>query len=80
AGDCALLKAQTWALDEGVAMRAQDLVTASTCPADTFKVIRLFNQSTINHRYLTESQLAKITLPAGWKVDGAVYCAAKYED
>ncbi len=80
AGDCALLKAQTWAIDEGIAMRAQDLVAASTCPADTFKVMRLFNQTTINHRYLTESQLAKITLPADWKVDGAVYCAAKYED
>ncbi len=80
AGDCALLKAQTWALDEGIAMRAQDLTAASTCPADTVKVIRLFNQTTINHRYLTESQLAKMTLPAGWKVDGAVYCAAKYED
>ena len=79
-GDCALIKAQKWALDEGVAMRAQDLVTASTCPSNTFKVMRLFNQTTINHRYATESQLAKITLPAGWKVDGAVYCAAKYED
>ena len=79
-GDCALLKAQTWARDEGVAMRAQDLLTASSCPADTVKVIRLFNQTTINHRYLTETQLSKITLPAGWKVDGAVYCAAKYED
>ena len=79
-GDCALLKAQPWALDEGIAMRAQDLTAASICPADTVKVMRLFNQTTINHRYLTESQLAKITLPAGWKVDGAVYCAAKYED
>ncbi len=80
AGDCELLKAQPWARDEGIAMRAQDLITASTCPADTVKVMRLFNQTTINHRYLTETQLAKITLPAGWKVDGAVYCAAKYED
>ena len=80
AGDCALLKAQTWARDEGIAMRAQDLLAATTCPADTTKVIRLFNQTTINHRYLTDSQLAKITLPAGWKVDGPVFCAAKYED
>ncbi len=80
AGDCALLKAQPWARDEGIAMRAQDLLAATTCPADTTKVIRLFNQTTINHRYLTDSQLAKITLPAGWKVDGPVFCAAKYED
>ena len=80
AGDCALLKAQTWARDEGIAMRAQDLSATATCPTDTTKVIRLFNQTTINHRYLTDSQLAKITLPTGWKVDGPVYCAAKYED
>lgn len=79
-GDCTLLKAQPWARDEGIAMRAQDLLAATTCPADTTKVIRLFNQTTINHRYLTDSQLAKITLPAGWKVDGPVFCAAKYED
>ena len=87
--DCALLKAQPWARDEGIAMRAQTLIQLATllpptpppfCPDDTVKVVRLFNQTTINHRYLTESQLARMTLPAGWKVDGAVYCAAKYED
>ena len=87
--DCALLKAQPWARDEGIAMRAQTLIQIATllpptpppfCPDDTTKVVRLFNQTTINHRYLTDSQLAKITLPAGWKVDGPVYCAAKYED
>ena len=78
--DCALLKAQPWARDEGIAMRAQDLSATTACPADTTKVIRLFNQTTINHRYLTDSQLAKITLPTGWKVDGPVFCAAKYED
>ena len=61
-------------------MRAQDLSATTACPADTTKVIRLFNQTTINHRYLTDSQLAKITLPTGWKVDGPVFCAAKYED
>jgi len=87
--DCALIKAQPWAIDEGIAMRAQSLIQISTllpptpppyCPDDTTKVVRLFNQTTINHRYLTESQLAKMTLSPDWKVDGAVYCAAKYED
>ena len=87
--DCAILKAQSWARDEGIAMRAQTLIQLATlipptpppfCPDDTTKVVRLFNQTTINHRYLTDSQLAKITLPTGWKVDGPVFCAAKYED
>ena len=87
--DCALVKAQPWAMDEGIAMRAQSLIQIYTllpptpppyCPDDTFKVIRLFNKATINHRYLTETQLAKIKLSPEWAVDGAVYCAAKYED
>ena len=87
--DCALLKAQSWALDEGIAMRALNLIQINTllpptpppyCPDDTTKVVRLFNQKTINPRYLTDSQLALMTLAPEWKVDGAVYCAAKYEN
>ena len=78
--DCALLRAQPWARDEGVAMRAQTLSAATSCPADTVKVIRLFNRTTINHRYLTESVLARMTLTPNWQSDGAVYCAAKYGD
>ena len=78
--DCALLRAQPWARDEGTAMRAQTLSPAATCPADTVKVVRLFNTTTINHRYLTESVLAKTTLTPNWQIDGAVYCAAKYGD
>ncbi len=78
--DCALLRAQPWARDEGVAMRAQTLSAATSCPADTVKVIRLFNGTTINHRYLTESVLARMTLTPNWHSDGAVYCAAKYGD
>ena len=83
--DCALLKAQSWAQDEGVAMRALNVsqVNASlspTCANDTTKVVRLFNRTTINHRYLTDSQLALMTLAPEWTVDGAVYCAAKYEN
>ena len=74
--DCALLRAQPWARDEGVAMRAQTLSAATSCPADTVKVIRLFNRTTINHRYLTESVLARMTLTPNWQSDGAVYCAA----
>jgi len=78
--DCALLRAQPWARDEGTAMRAQTLSAATACPADTVKVVRLFNTTTINHRYLTESVLAKTTLTPNWQSDGAVYCAAKYGD
>ena len=87
--DCALLRAQSWARDEGVVMRAQTLIPiqsllpptpAPSCPADTVKVIRLFNKTTINHRYLTESVLAKTTLTPNWQNDGSVFCAAKYGD
>ena len=78
--DCALLRAQPWGRDEGVAMRAQTLSTTATCPADTVKVIRLFNKSTINHRYVTEGLLARTTLTPNWQIDGSVYCAAKYAD
>jgi predicted dienelactone hydrolase len=85
--DCALLRAQPWARDEGIAMRAQDLIQSHvfvppppSCPNDTVKVIRLFNKTTVNHRYLTETALAKITLTPDWQSDGAVYCAAKYGD
>ena len=80
ASDCALLRAQPWARDEGIAMRAQTLATPTTCPADTVKVVRLFNKSTVNHRYLTAGLLAKTPLTSSWINDGAVYCAAKYDD
>ncbi len=89
ANDCALLRAQPWARDEGIAMRAQDFNDTSLitprpplpiCPTDTVKVIRLFNKTTVNHRYLTEGLLSRTTLTPEWQADGAVYCAAKYED
>jgi len=75
--DCAAVRAQPWARDEGIVMRAQTLA-GGACPADTEKVIRFFNQSTINHRYIGESLLARTTLGPGWVSDGAVFCAAKY--
>ena len=87
--DCALLRAQPWALDEGNVMRAQTLIPVNSlvaptpppiCPDDTVKVVRLFNKTTVNHRYITETMLAKMTLTASWQVDGAVFCAARYED
>ena len=87
--DCALVRGQPWARDEGVPMRAQTLIQLQTlvpptpapfCPADTVKVIRLFNKTTINHRYLTESVLSRTTLTADWQSDGVAFCAAKYED
>ena len=82
--DCALVRGQPWARDEGVPMRAQTLIQPQTpapfCPADTVKVIRLFNKATINHRYLTESVLSRTTLTADWQSDGVAFCAAKYVD
>lgn len=87
ASDCALLAAQPWARNEGNVMRAQQLIQVNSllpptpppyCPADTVKVIRLFNKTTINHRYLNEDLLARTTLTPEWTNDGAVFCAAKY--
>jgi predicted dienelactone hydrolase len=89
AADCALLKAQPWARDEGKVMRAQNLIQIFTllpptpppiCPDNTVKVIRLFNKTTVNHRYVTETLMARTTLTPNWQIDGAVFCAAKYED
>ena len=86
--DCALIAAQPWAQDEGIVMRAQGFNPttlqfpgpAPSCPLDTVKVIRLFNQTTINHRYMTEGLLARTTLAPAWRVEGPMFCAAKYED
>jgi predicted dienelactone hydrolase len=87
--DCALVKAQPWAQDEGVAMRADDVnippggifPPLPYCrPGDQDKVFRLFNRTTVNHRYITATLLAKITLGTNWQNDGPVFCAAKYGD
>jgi predicted dienelactone hydrolase len=88
AADCTLLKAQPWARDEGTVMRAQGFLPQIAvfppppvqCPDDTVKVIRLFNKTTVNHRYVTEVVLARTTLTPNWQADGSVFCAAKYED
>ena len=89
AADCALVKAQPWARDEGIALRADDvnvppggtLSANPYCRADSqVKIIRLFNKTTVNHRYMTETLLAKTTLGANWQNDGPVFCAAKYGD
>lgn len=86
-GDCALLRGQPWATDEGYVMRAQEVVTkglpgstAAVCAPDTVKVVRLFNKTTVNHRYINEDLLARTTLTPDWVSDGAVFCAAKYGD
>lgn len=84
--DCDLLRSQPWATDEGIVMRAQGFLAKGSllpnpplqCPADTVKVIRLFNQTTINHRYVTEDALLGLLLTKDWLNDGAVFCAAKY--
>jgi predicted dienelactone hydrolase len=87
--DCALVRAQPWAIDEGNVMRAQVLFQIYTllppapppqCPDDTVKVYRLYNKATVNHRYLNEGLLARTTLSADWSNDGPVFCAAKYGD
>jgi predicted dienelactone hydrolase len=81
--DCALVRAQPWALDEGFAMRADTTINPdndSQCQLpDTERVVRLFNTTTINHRYLPEAVVARSTFTTEWKVDGTAFCAASYE-
>ncbi len=86
--DCALLKAQVWARDEGIVMKAQPLLPVSIlifpapplqCPDNTVKVFRFFNQNKINHRYLPEPLLQRMVMTADWMPDGAVFCAGAYD-
>ncbi|MGL4231220.1 MAG: alpha/beta hydrolase family protein [Casimicrobium sp.] len=92
--ECALVRAQSWARDEGNAMRAQNVIevqfdprppagqpqSAKTCPADMVRVHRLFNINTLNHMYITEGLLTRSVFTAEWSLEGPVFCAAKYED
>jgi predicted dienelactone hydrolase len=81
--DCAWIKAQPWANDEGIAMRASPLTfdaKGSTCALpDTEKIVRLYNFNTINHRYLPLSVVERSVFTAEWAIEGPVLCAAKYE-
>jgi predicted dienelactone hydrolase len=81
--DCAFVRAQPWARDEGFAMRADIMLSNdpnALCQLPgTEKIVRLFNTSTVNHRYLPASVVARSTFTAEWNVEGAVFCAAGYE-
>ncbi len=86
--DCALVRAQSWAHDEGYPMRVEDFLAQiavfppppPACPADTVKIHRWFNSRLVNHRYLTESVAARTLPSADQSAEGPVFCAAKYED
>jgi predicted dienelactone hydrolase len=86
--DCAVVRQQPWAIDEGYPMRAWQFVgnppeaypVNATCPADTVKLVRLYDSVKVNHRYLTEPELARTTLLAGTIVEGPAFCGAKYGD
>ncbi len=85
--DCALVRAQPWARDEGNVMRALTSDTPADLPQiedfcavrDTVKIVRLFNPSTVNHRYVPEPLLARMTITPDWRVEGSVFCAGSYE-
>lgn len=81
--DCALVRAQPWARDEGTVLRAaQFLPTIAifpppppACATDATRIIRMFNSRIITHRYITEDEL-KLSLPSpDWAVEGAAFCA-----
>jgi predicted dienelactone hydrolase len=84
--ECAFVRAQPWASDEGYVMRTFKFLTplldiagaAPNCPGDTLKVIRMFNQSLVNHRYVIESLASRMTPSPQWAVEGSVFCAADY--
>lgn len=84
--DCALLRAQPWARDEGNAMRAALSIInfcpgcQASCPAGLVNVIRLFNKTTVNHRYVTEGLLSRMLLTQDWVNEGSAFCAAKYDE
>jgi predicted dienelactone hydrolase len=84
--DCAAVRAQPWARDEGYVMRtfgflpqiAISPAPPPECPANTLKVIRMFNQTIVNHRYVIESLASRMTPSPQWVGEGAVFCAADY--
>jgi predicted dienelactone hydrolase len=84
--DCALVRAQPWARDEGYVMRTFGFLSQIAifpppppqCPENTLKVIRMFNSSLINHRYVIESLASRMTPSPQWQGEGAVFCAADY--
>lgn len=81
ASDCALVAAQPWARDEGSPLRVQPVLTPGmTCPPDMAAVTRLFNSASVNHRYVIDGFNARLPASAVWKNEGAVFCAARYDD
>ncbi len=82
--ECAWIRAQPWANDEGIAMRAATVIgdpkLGTACSlGDTDKIVRLFNMNTINHRYLPQSVVARSVFTAEWSIEGPVFCAAEYK-
>jgi predicted dienelactone hydrolase len=82
--ECEWIRAQPWANDEGIAMRASAIVGdpkqgGSCALPDTEKIVRLFNINTINHRYLPQSVVERSVFTAEWSIEAPVFCAAKYE-
>ncbi len=83
--ECALVRAQPWARDEGYVMRSfpflrKDIVGLSPvtepCSPDTRRVFRFYNAKLINHRYLVEGSPELPRLSADWMTEGAAFCAA----
>lgn len=81
--DCALVRAQPWARDEGFAMRADTTLNndpAAQCQLPgTQKIVRVFNTNTVNHRYIPTNVMARTTFTPEWNIEGPVFCAASYE-
>ncbi|MCS6996374.1 MAG: hypothetical protein NZ533_05360 [Casimicrobiaceae bacterium] len=72
--DCALVRAQPWARDEGIVLRAE-APTGARCAAPGVAVYRYFNPTLVNHRYVSEQALATHAPGAGWVAEGTVFCA-----
>jgi hypothetical protein len=74
--ECAgLMSMPPWVFEQ-YAFRA-DAAASDDCPADRFRVVRVYNNSignAPNHRYTTSASEAASLAHNGWIVEGAVFC------
>jgi predicted dienelactone hydrolase len=85
--DCDIVRPLPWMVDQGDIMKVWESVSglssglsaSEKCPDDTSKVFRMYNNRTVNHRYITEELLSRSTFTGEWTVERVAFCAAKYD-
>jgi predicted dienelactone hydrolase len=84
--DCTIVRQQPWAIDEGYPMRVWPFVglgsgaipANASCPADTTRLMRLYNINRVTHLYITEEELSRSVFTADWVFEGPAFCVATY--